>query len=162
MRSGNLKIEFARKEDYGRILDIAAEAWSRQGINYVLKERFGVVGSKTPEERIRETLSRFLEENPGNVLVARLDGEVVGFMTFDLDSDRKIGSIGYNAVDSRYRNRGIGTMLVKRTLEVLRERGMRYATVFTALDEAHAPARRIYEKCGFKPLMTHVTYFRRL
>ena len=162
MNQENLKIDFARKEDHSRILDIAAEAWSRQGINYVLKERFGIVGSKTPEERIREVLAKFLEENPDNVLVARLDGKVVGFMTFNLDRDRKIGSIGYNAVDSRYRNRGIGTMLVKRTLEVLKERGMQYATVFTALDEAHAPARRVYEKCGFKPLMTHVTYFRKL
>jgi len=157
-----LVIRPARREDYERILEIAAEAWSRQGMNHLLATRFGIVGSKTPAQRIRETISRILEEKPQNVIVAELGGRVVGFLTFDLDHDREIGHISYNAVDSRYRNRGIGTRLVKRALEIFKERGMRYAMVFTWLDEAHAPARRVYEKCGFKPLMTHITYFMEL
>ena len=157
-----LVIRPARREDYERILEIAAEAWSKQGMNYLLATRFGIIGSKTPAQRIRETISRILEEKPGNVIVAEVDGEVVGFLTFDLDRDRLIGHVGYNAIDSRWRGRGIGTALVEKALEIFREKSMKYAMVFTWLDEAHAPARRVYEKFGFKPLMKHVTYFRKL
>jgi len=34
-----------------------------------------------------------------------------------------MGHVGYNAADSRYRGRGIGTMLVEKVLEIFREGG---------------------------------------
>ncbi len=155
-------IRKAKEEDFPKILDIGEEAWSRQGMSYRLKEKFGIVGSKTPGQRIRETLLKILEENPKNALVAEINGRVVGFLIYSFDYDRKIGHIGYNAVSYSFRGRGIGTRLVREALNVFKERGMRYAMVFTDLDDAHAAARRIYEKCGFKTLVKHVTYFMEL
>jgi len=155
-------IRKARREDCSKILDIGEEAWSKQGMSYRLKEKFGIVGSRTPGQRIRETLSGLLQKNLNNTLVAEVNGNVAGFLIYSFDDDRKIGHIGYNAVSYSFRGKGIGTRLVREALSVFKERGMRYAMVFTDLDEAHAAARRVYEKCGFKPLVKHVTYFMKL
>ena len=42
------------------------------------------------------------------------------------------------------------------------EQGMRFAEVRTGLDEAHAPARRAYERTGFNIRHEDVTYFKKL
>lgn len=155
-------IRQAKPEDYNRVVEIAVEAWSVRGMNYLLEKKYGIVGSKTKEERIEAEVRDFLTRNPENALVSEYEGKIVGFIFFSLDEDRKIGTIGYNAVDRKYQNRGIGTAQVTETLKIFREKGMRYAQVFTWLDEAHAPARRIYEKAGFGRLIEHCTYFREL
>ncbi len=48
------------------------------------------------------------------------------------------------------------------TLETFREAGMEYACVGTGLNEGHAPARHVYEKCGFEPLIEYVMYSQKL
>ena len=42
------------------------------------------------------------------------------------------------------------------------EQGMRYARVSTGLDDAHAPARRAYERAGFDICHENMTYFAKL
>jgi len=155
-------IRQVKPEDYNRVVEIAVEAWSVRGMNYLLEKKYGIVGSKTKEERMEAEMRDFLARSPENVLVSEYEGKVVGFISFSLDEDRKIGTIGYNAVEVKYQNQGIGTAQVLETLKLFRGKGMRYAQVFTWLDEAHAPARRMYEKAGFGRLIEHTTYFREL
>ena len=47
-------------------------------------------------------------------------------------------------------------------LDYFREQGMVVAKVFTGLDEAHAPARRAYQRAGFDHSLEHVTYYMEL
>ncbi len=49
--------------------------------------------------------------------------------------------------------------LAGRALDVFREMGLTSATVYTGLDEGHAPARAQYEKAGFHVTVPHVRYF---
>ena len=51
------------------------------------------------------------------------------------------------AVDSRFRNRGIGTKLVSDIVEDFRRRGFTHVVVRTNV--GNIPAKRIYEKLGF-------------
>jgi hypothetical protein len=44
----------------------------------------------------------------------------------------------------------------------MREAGMTHATVGTGLNEGHAPARRMYEKAGFEPVIEYRMYARKL
>jgi len=46
--------------------------------------------------------------------------------------------------------------------ERFRQEGMRYAKVTTGLDEAHARARRAYERAGFNVRQEDVTYYKEL
>ena len=96
------------------------------------------------------------------MLVAELDGAVVGVVSFRLDRRRLIGTIGNNGVDPRFQGRGIGSRMYAHALDLFRQAGMRFAEVTTGLGDEAAPARRAYEKVGFRPLTRSVRYFQEL
>jgi ribosomal protein S18 acetylase RimI-like enzyme len=62
------------------------------------------------------------------------------------------------AVHPDHQNLGIGTELNTLALEKMREGGMKMAKVETGGDPSHAPARRSYEKAGYRALPL-VRYF---
>ena len=87
---------------------------------------------------------------------------MAGFITYGTDGDRRVGSIHYNGVSPDHAGQGIGSAQVARVLEAFREAGMEYATVGTGLNEGHAPARRVYEKNGFEPVIEYIMYAQKL
>jgi ribosomal protein S18 acetylase RimI-like enzyme len=109
----------------------------------------------------REAVERVCEGGERRaVWVAEVDGQVVGFVAYDLHEDQT-GEVSLLAVDPGYQNRGIGTALNAFALERMKEAGMTMARVETGGDAAHAPARRCYEKAGYTGLPL-VRYFRKL
>jgi len=161
---GKVVLRKARPEDAERIGQIAVAAWKRIYESYrklMGDELYEIVCSGWQERKRREVLGH-LESSPETTLVAEYEGKVVGFLTYRLDRGRGMGIIGNNAVDPDYQNMGIGTMLCRKALEIFRSEGMRVATVFTGLDEGHAPARRMYQKAGFNVAIPHVTYYLKL
>ncbi len=103
-----------------------------------------------------------IRDRPTQALVATVDGRVVGFVTFDCDTARKIGAILNNAVDPAWQGRGIATAMYRAALERMRAAGMRVACVTTGLDDGHAPARIAYERVGFHCGLPNVTYYQEL
>ena len=67
-------------------------------------------------------LTAFLLKNPGLNFIAREEGKPVG--TCLCGSDGRRGYLYHLAVDPSMRRRGIGKMLVERTLEALAEQGI--------------------------------------
>ena len=51
-----------------------------------------------------------------------------------------------------------GTEQIRRVLQIFRDEGMRVGEVQTGLGQGYAPARKMYEACGFEPTMEFVTY----
>ena len=98
----------------------------------------------------------------GHGYVALVDGEVAGFIHYEISEDGVSGEIGNNAVSSRFRGRGIAQRMYSFIEEKMREEGVKYVTVVTGLDEGHAPARRAYEKAGFDRGLPSVKYYRKL
>jgi ribosomal protein S18 acetylase RimI-like enzyme len=95
------------------------------------------------------------------VLVAELEGMVVGFLAYELNIKDKIGEVQLLAVHPEYQNLGIGTELNNFALNEMRASGMKMARVETGGDPSHAPARRSYEKAGYTGLPL-VRYFKDL
>jgi len=153
-----LLVRRIEERDYETVIKIAVDVWSTRSDEYLIEEKYGIqlLDRKTRDNRFAEIIKNMLKQ-PENVLVSEVGGEVVGFISFSIDQDAKIGTIGYNAVKEEYRKRGIGSNQLARVLEIFRQRGMRFARVYVWLDEQHAPARRMYEKYGFKPLVEHAT-----
>ena len=89
--------------------------------------------------------------------VADVDGSVVGFIVYELNESSKVGEVQLLAVHPGSQNHGIGTELNNFALAKLKDGGMRIAVVGTGGDEGHAPARRSYEKSGYRglPLMRY-------
>jgi len=152
----------ARLSELVRIREIIVAAFENVTIYHTLEKRYGVMGERPWQDWKAGQIDRFFAEHPEWVHVAEVDGEIVAVVTFRLDRQCQIGTIGNNGVDPRYQGRGIGTAMYQHVLEIFRQAGMRYAEVETGLDEAAAPARRAYEKVGFRPLNTSVHYFQEL
>jgi GNAT superfamily N-acetyltransferase len=114
-----------------------------------------------------EAQGRHLEELCGgdhakSVLVAVIDGQIVGFVGVALDPAMGLGEIGLAAINPNFAGRGIGTALCDFALQRMREAGMKVATVATGGDESHAPARRAYAKAGFDRVLPTQWMYREL
>ena len=96
----------------------------------------------------------------GNGYVALLNDKVVGFISYAVVGD--MGVIGGNAVDISCRGYGIAGKMYNFVLDKMRSQGLKAAQVHTGLDNAHAPARKAYEKAGFQLNIPHVTYYQSL
>jgi ribosomal-protein-alanine N-acetyltransferase len=88
-------------------------------------------------------------------LVVRSDGHVVGYGGVWLMVDE--AHITTFAVHPAWRRRGIGDRLLLELLDVALERGAREATLEVRL--SNVPARRLYEKFGFRPVGLRPRYY---
>ena len=57
--------------------------------------------------------------------------------------------IGWFCVHKKYRGRGIGVALLNYSIEVAKERGKRYLSLYTSTDKNEAEAQVLYELNGF-------------
>jgi ADP-ribose pyrophosphatase YjhB (NUDIX family)/GNAT superfamily N-acetyltransferase len=92
---------------------------------------------------------RFRETPALEVLVAEVEGEVVGFLglSFATGLAGVRGLIGELAVDPAHRRKGIGASLVEAAVRLARARGCSRLLVDTS--RANEPARAFYRACGF-------------
>jgi ribosomal protein S18 acetylase RimI-like enzyme len=105
---------------------------------------------RTSQAEVVEKICKDSEST--TVWVAELEGKVVGFLAYELNTEDKTGEVQLLAVDPEYQNRGIGTELNIFALEKMKEGGVKLAVVATGGDPGHAPARRSYEKAGYTGL----------
>jgi GNAT superfamily N-acetyltransferase len=95
-------------------------------------------------------IRRFCNENMSQFVVAEVDDDAAGFGTYQFQEEQSLGIIDNNAVSPKFQGRGVGVAIQRHILNEFRERGLLYAQVTTGLDPAHAPARNVYSKMGFR------------
>ncbi|MGI6208247.1 MAG: GNAT family N-acetyltransferase [Anaerolineae bacterium] len=163
-QASTLRIREYVPADAAAIEDIAAAAWAPiyEHFAYLQEQALGEVARPSSVDNKRAQVRSFAQQHPEWIRVSEVDGKVVGFITFTLDRERRIGTIGNNAVDPEFCGRGIGTSQYREVLDIFRREGMRYATVVTGLDDSHAAARRAYERVGFKQVLPSVEYMMKL
>ena len=94
------------------------------------------------------------------IAVCEHDNKIVGFITYKTDGI--FGEICNNAAITGSGLKGIGQTMYKYVMEEFRKAGVKVVKVTTGLDWAHAPARRAYERAGFKKHLDSTTYFMEL
>ena len=146
----------ARPDDTGRIWEITKAAFGPYCIAKLLEDRFGLIDSRPWYEHKATEVADACADDPSKFIVAEEDGRVVGYASFFCIGDR--GDVGNNAVDPACQGLGIGRALNRHGLEMLREQGVSVLTVQTL--EHDTPARRIYEKHGFREGRRTVRYAR--
>ena len=95
------------------------------------------------------------------VWVAETDSSAVGFIAYKCSNRDKTAEVQFLAVHPDYQNAGIRTKLNQFVLDKMQAAGMDIAVVGTGGDDSHAPARRSYEKAGYRPLPL-VRYYKKL
>ena len=161
----NIVVRRVRAEDADAIGSIAAEQWKVIFDGYeeqIGKELLDILYPNAVESR-RESVSRCALD-PDHCLVAEVDGVVAGFATFRIGTigDKLVGTLNCNAVSSEYKGMGIAGRQYEAVFEIMRERGCVAVSVTTGLDDAHASARRAYEKAGFTASLSSVRYLKKL
>ncbi|MFF2080472.1 GNAT family N-acetyltransferase [Kitasatospora sp. NPDC058162] len=136
-REDDLIIRPARPEDERGLAELDRAAWS-------------TLSDVAPEPPVGK---RAFEEGrtPDQFLLAVLDGRIVGYVrqipATRLAVNRHVRQIQGLAVDGTVRGRGIGRRLVEAACEQARTAGARKLTLRVL--GWNAPARRLYESCGF-------------
>jgi ribosomal-protein-alanine N-acetyltransferase len=99
--------------------------------------------------------SELLTNRLASYVVARAGDEVVGFGGLWVMVDE--AHITTFAVDPRWRRRGVGEWMLHALLDRAVERHAREATLEVRL--SNMPARRLYEKYGFRPVGIRPRYY---
>ena len=97
-----------------------------------------------------------------HVLVVTVGEEIIGFVSFTIDTEKRTGEIGLNAVHPDHAGRGLGTWMYQHVMARMKELGMALATVGTGGDPSHASARRAYEKAGFGAALPSIHLYKLL
>jgi [ribosomal protein S18]-alanine N-acetyltransferase len=105
-----------------------------------------------PDDAYRNEL---LTNRLASYVVARAGDDVVGFGGLWVMVDE--AHITTFAVDPRWRRRGVGEWMLLALLDRAVERGAREATLEVRL--SNMPARRLYEKYGFRPVGIRPRYY---
>ena len=158
----NCIIRLAEERDVERLVSIARNEWSAvyDGYRDQLGDELFAMVYPTPLDT-KEAQIRGVALG-GCCYVTEIDGTVAGFVTYQYDEKLKIGAISNNAVSAEFRGMGIAPRMYEFIFELLRSKGALAVRVMTGLDDAHAPARRAYEKAGFSANLPSVTYYKKL
>lgn len=125
-----LKIRIAEKTDLPKIVELIKR--NKEPLNEDLEAVFNF---ESPNEKCR-------------FFVAEEDNEIVGFSRVHIYRWNKSAYVINLLVDSGYRRKGIGSLLLKTAEEFARKNGARVLMFDTAID--NIPALNLYFKNGFR------------
>lgn len=153
-----------RSDDLAVVVDMGNRAWAK--IHEMYNECYGdelfEILFKDADIAKGRQIQSHCTKHPDWVFICEREDRIVGFITFGLDTARKIGEIGNNARDPECKLKGIGQEMYEAVFQYFLEHGMQYAKVGTGLDKAHVPACRAYERAGFNLKHEDVTYCMKL
>ncbi|WP_371417807.1 GNAT family N-acetyltransferase [Agrobacterium sp. DE0009] len=95
-------------------------------------------------ERVRSEFESFAKSPTGDVVVAEIDGDVVGWGA----CDAKPHHISDLWVNPAWQGNGIGKALISHFLDSMRAEGLPLATIDTHANNRNAIG--LYERCGFQ------------
>ena len=156
------KIRPATQEDADALVAIAINEWKaiydgyREQMGDEVFFTFFFDANADKEGQIRRNVES------GNCFITECDGKIAGFIHYVYSENEKIGIISNNAVSAEFRGRGIAAFQYEFIFGLLRDLGAKGVRVTTGLDDAHAPARRAYEKSGFVVNTKSITYYKKL
>lgn len=158
----DVKIVPCENEHIEKAIELSYVSWQPIVDNYRLllgDDIYSAIYKNWKEAKCRRVYAGL---SSGRGYVALVENQLAGFIFYVIDDATKTGTVEENAVDPKYRGLGIAQKMYDFVFDKMRKEGMMYASVLTGLDDAHAPARRAYEKAGFDRSLESVRYYREL
>jgi len=161
-----IKIRNFQDGDEQRMKEIAPRAFSRfarYGIDKKLPKE------KTDEyyrEEVLEYAKKVSKDSSRLFILVAYEKTVLGYIVLSIDDkltriySLKWGRIISLAVDPDYHSRGIGSLLIREGLNLLKKKGVKYVEVNT--DQNNVAAIRAYEKNGFRVIYSGITLYQHL
>ncbi|MFE4705625.1 GNAT family N-acetyltransferase [Peribacillus simplex] len=132
-------------EDAEAVLDVQNSVISEGEYFIAVSEEF----NKTPEQQ-RDWIQRLLENERETIIVAEINGEVIGWIGFQSENRKRMshkGSFGM-MIRKNYRGKGIGKELIKALLEWA-EANPFIEKVSLGVFSTNQRAISLYKKMGF-------------
>lgn len=153
-----------KDQDLDRIVELSLSAWAPIFASFrrVLGDPlYHLAYPDWPDSQARAVRATCTSSET-QVWVATLDKQLVGFVAsqIKLDRDPLTAEIEMIAVDPSTQRAGIATQLLEHATNHLHENGVFLVEIATGGESAHIPARRLYEKAGFRALPL-ARYYRR-
>lgn len=150
----SVKIEKAKPADAYEVLELLKSAGGQTD-----NLSFGAEGLGYTVEAEESYIASLENSADGIILVARVDGRIVGDATLNRNPRRMNhrGEFGVSVL-REYWGRGVGTALTAAVLEYARDNG--YELIDLQVRSDNQRAIRLYEKFGFRELCTYPGYMK--
>lgn len=103
-------------------------------------------------------LSSYYRITANDFLVAEIGGHVIGYVVTIRDAQCYFeGHVLSIAVDPNYRRQGVGTALILKSMDMLRNNGSR--KLYLEVKESNSAAREFYRKLGFREIGRYRRYY---
>jgi hypothetical protein len=139
--------------DTDAVVEIANLAWQRIYASH--RDIFGekLYAALFPEDRERKgnEMRRHCEHSPDHIWICELDGRVVGFIMWSMDTTRNIGTVGNNGLHPDAAGQGLGTFMYREPTACSMRRYTPGWTRDTRRHDAHTNASA--STSGTKPLI---------
>lgn len=133
-------------EDLEQLLDCERSVW--ESFRGILPDEFLEEELRRFEsEEVKESMMRFLKDPNAIVLVAKEEGQVVGFARGSVRAG--VSHLGLIGVRVEWRKRGVGSSLLKEYIERSKQKRAHKVCLLTSVNLE--PAIRLYVKAGFVP-----------
>jgi len=126
------------------------------------RDFFGI--DSIDEIDIGNYFNSFMGKETSKAYIAIIDDKIVGYITVYIKNQanywivKKVGDISGLMVNKNFRKNGIGSKLLKRAIEYLEQKDIKYYTVFTSVNNVNGIT--LYKKFGSKELCT--TFYGRI
>jgi putative acetyltransferase len=139
-------------------ITIALDDPARAEVHALLGEHLTLMHELSPPEDVHALHGRDLCAPDISFFSARADGELLA-----VGALRMLGG-GHAEIKSMHtaraaRSTGVGTQMLQHLLKLARDRGVTRVSLETGTMDAFAPARRLYERFGFRPCPPFGEYF---
>jgi GNAT superfamily N-acetyltransferase len=160
MKAENLLIRPYREDDRKRLKQLTVDSFANVSIDKNIEERYGLLNDTDWKHRKAGHIDDDIASNPEGVLVAVIDGEIVGYITVVLNHETGLGRIPNMAVDESLRGRGIGTTLIDAADDYMKASGMTHGKIET-LDQ-NPIGQHLYPKKGYEEIARQVHFVKKL
>jgi len=156
MSSDTIAFRTFRESDRARLKQLTVDSFTHVSIDKNIEDVFGLLNGTDWKTRKASHIDDDIASNAEGVLVAEIDGTIVGYITVVLNYNTKLGRIPNMAVDETYRGRGIGAKLIEAAHEYMRANGMTHGKIET-LDQ-NAVGQHLYPKMGYVEVARQIHY----
>lgn len=128
-----------------RIDPVVALTWD---VADLLNRHFELMRAQSPEESCHVMTGDALFEAGARVFAARREDEMLGIAALKPLDDHH-GEVKSMHTKAEARSAGVGSALMQHIQHEARQMGLTRLSLETGSAEVFAPARRLYERCGF-------------
>jgi ribosomal protein S18 acetylase RimI-like enzyme len=151
-----MEIRRFRPSDLETLKTITAICFDGVSIDQNIERLYGLVHGRDWRWRKKRHIDDDAEINAAGIIVAEVDGQIVGYVSTRVDPASRIGGIPNFAVLPAFQQRGIGRRLLEEAVAYLAAQGMIYARIET-LDQNDVGAH-FYPDFGFQEVARQIHY----